>query len=70
MSEATLTVSTSTKSVCWIDAIQKGKPSWYPMGMAPVAYGQKRLNFDPTSPPWPNGDRAATHRCCSMRYSI
>jgi transketolase len=29
------------------------------MGMAPVAYGlwQKRLNFDPASPTWPNRDR-------------
>ena len=29
------------------------------MGMAPVAYGlwQKRLNFDPADPIWPNRDR-------------
>ena len=44
-----------------IDAIQKarsGHPGT-PMGMAPVAYGlwQKRLNFDPADPIWPNRDR-------------
>jgi transketolase len=44
-----------------IDAIQKAKSGHpgTPMGMAPVAYGlwQKRLNFDPASPTWPNRDR-------------
>jgi transketolase len=44
-----------------IDAIQKarsGHPGT-PMGMAPLAYGlwQKRLNFDPADPIWPNRDR-------------
>ena len=44
-----------------IDAIQKAKSGHpgTPMGMAPVAYGlwQKRLNFDPADPIWPNRDR-------------
>jgi len=44
-----------------IDAIQKAKSGHpgTPMGMAPVAYAlwQKRLNFDPASPVWPNRDR-------------
>ena len=44
-----------------IDAIQKAKSGHpgTPMGMAPVAYGlwQKRLNFDPAEPIWPNRDR-------------
>lgn len=44
-----------------IDAIQKAKSGHpgTPMGMAPVAYGlwQKRLNFDPAAPLWPNRDR-------------
>ena len=44
-----------------IDAIQKAKSGHpgTPMGMAPVAYAlwQKRLNFDPASPIWPNRDR-------------
>ncbi|GAN76314.1 transketolase [Acidisphaera rubrifaciens] len=44
-----------------IDAIQKarsGHPGT-PMGMAPVAYSlwQKRLDFDPADPIWPNRDR-------------
>jgi hypothetical protein len=61
-----LTVSASTKSACWIDAIQKGKigPSWYPMGTAPVAYGlwQKGFNIANLAERRP----IATHRCCSM----
>ena len=44
-----------------IDAIQKAKSGHpgTPMGMAPVAYGlwQKKLNFDPADPIWPNRDR-------------
>ena len=44
-----------------IDAIQKAKSGHpgTPMGMAPVAYGlwQKRLDFDPAHPLWPNRDR-------------
>ena len=44
-----------------IDAIQKAKSGHpgTPMGMAPVAYDlwQKRLNFDPADPIWPNRDR-------------
>ena len=44
-----------------IDAIQKAKSGHpgTPMGMAPVAYAlwQKRLNFDPAAPVWPNRDR-------------
>ena len=44
-----------------IDAIQKAKSGHpgTPMGIAPVAYGlwQKRLNFDPADPIWPNRDR-------------
>ena len=44
-----------------IDAIQKAKSGHpgTPMGMAPVAYSlwQKRLNFDPAAPLWPNRDR-------------
>ena len=44
-----------------IDAIQKAKSGHpgTPMGMAPVAYDlwQKRLNFDPADPTWPNRDR-------------
>jgi transketolase len=44
-----------------IDAIQKAKSGHpgTPMGMAPVAYTlwQKRLDFDPASPTWPNRDR-------------
>jgi len=44
-----------------IDAIQKAKSGHpgTPMGMAPIAYDlwQKRLNFDPADPIWPNRDR-------------
>jgi transketolase len=44
-----------------IDAIQKAKSGHpgTPMGMAPVAYAlwQKRLNYDPAAPVWPNRDR-------------
>ena len=44
-----------------MDAVQKAKSGHpgTPMGMAPVAYGlwQKRLNFDPAAPLWPNRDR-------------
>jgi transketolase len=44
-----------------IDASQKAKSGHpgTPMGMAPVAYAlwQKRLNFDPADPVWPNRDR-------------
>jgi transketolase len=44
-----------------IDAIQKAKSGHpgTPMGMAPVVYSlwQKRLNFDPADPIWPNRDR-------------
>jgi transketolase len=44
-----------------IDAIQRAKSGHpgTPMGMAPVAYAlwQKRLNFDPGDPIWPNRDR-------------
>jgi transketolase len=44
-----------------IDAIQRAKSGHpgTPMGMAPVAYAlwQKRLNFDPRDPIWPNRDR-------------
>ena len=44
-----------------IDAIQKAKSghSGTPMGIAAVAHGlwQKRLNFDPADPIWPNRDR-------------
>jgi hypothetical protein len=44
-----------------IDAIQKAKSGHpgTPMGMAPMAYSlwQKRLNFDPAAPIWPNRDR-------------
>lgn len=44
-----------------VDAIQKAKSGHpgTPMGIAPVAYAlwQKRLNFDPADPVWPNRDR-------------
>jgi len=44
-----------------MDAVQKAKSGHpgTPMGMAPVAYAlwQKRLNFDPAAPLWPNRDR-------------
>jgi transketolase N-terminal domain/subunit len=56
-----LTVSASTKSVRWRSMRSKRRnPAILAlMGMAPVAYGlwQKRLNFDPASPTWPNRDR-------------
>ena len=51
----------STIRTLAIDAIQKAKSGHpgTPMGMAPVAYDlwQKRLNFDPADPIWPNRDR-------------
>lgn len=44
-----------------IDAVQKAKSGHpgTPMGIAPVAYNlwQRRLNFDPAAPFWPNRDR-------------
>ena len=53
-----------------MDAVQKansGHPGT-PMGMAPVGYAlwQKRLNYDPADPNWPNRDRfvlSAGHAC-------
>jgi len=54
-------LSINTIRTLAIDAIQKAKSGHpgTPMGMAPVAYGlwQKRLNFDPALPLWPNRDR-------------
>jgi transketolase len=54
-------LSVNTIRTLAIDAIQKAKSGHpgTPMGMAPVAYGlwQKRLNFDPAFPLWPNRDR-------------
>ena len=54
-------LSINTIRTLAIDAIQKAKSGHpgTPMGMAPVAYAlwQKRLNFDPAAPIWPNRDR-------------
>ena len=54
-------LSINTIRTLAIDAIQKAKSGHpgTPMGMAPVVYAlwQKRLNFDPASPVWPNRDR-------------
>jgi transketolase len=54
-------LSINTIRTLAIDAIQKAKSGHpgTPMGMAPVAYAlwQKRLNFDPADPVWPNRDR-------------
>ncbi|HYC13949.1 MAG TPA: transketolase, partial [Stellaceae bacterium] len=54
-------LSINTIRMLAIDAIQKAKSGHpgTPMGIAPVAYGlwQKRLNFDPAAPLWPNRDR-------------